>query len=659
MQRFSRLFQDQDVRMSIKSPTNDKADTSLTLSEADQLFKQGLTYHQQGNLEQASTIYQLLLSNYPLHYDALYLSGLIAAQTKNLLLAVELIGKAIEINPNHSSAFSNLGNALFELNRIDEALINYDKAIAINPVYAEAYTNRGVALQELRLLEEALSSYDMAIAINPIYADAYSNRGNVLQELSRMEEAISCYDRAIAIEPNYAEAHSNRGVALQKLKRLNEAVASYDMAIGIHPNYTKALINRGVALHGLNRVEEALACYEQAIAINPSYEDAYSNLGNLLNELNKLEDALRCYDKAIEIKPDFADAYINRGITLQELKRLDEAIASFDKAISLETNNAEAYWNKALTILLSGDYQQGWEFYEWRWKRESFSFLKRDFFSTLWVGNENIQGKTLLLHTEQGLGDTIQFCRYVNLVKALGAIVVLEVPKSLLALFSSLKDVDELIEIGRQLPAFDYHCPLMSLPFAFNTNMNSIPTPKYYLAATSQKCDVWNQRLGLKSKPRVGLVWSGSHTHTNDHNRSLTLQQLLPHLNESCEFVSLQKDVREIDKELLKKSDIRHFGDLLKDFTDTAALCELMDLVICVDTSVAHLSGAMGKNTWVLLPYAPDWRWLLNRNDSPWYESIKLFRQGEDREWPSLLDNVFMNLRLFLSELKNGVNESI
>ena len=634
--------------MSYKSIKNNKSDDSLALNEIDDLMKKGFNFHQQGHLEQASIIYQKVLSKIPLHFDALYLSGLIAAQTKNLSLAVDLIGKAVDIRPSHSAAFFNLGNVLLELNCIDEAITNYDKAIEINPKYSEAYTNRGAALQELRLLKEALSSYDTAIAINPRQADAYSNRGNLLQELKRFDEAIVCYDNAIAIEPYYAEAHSNRGVALQKLNRLEEALASYDYAISIHPHYTKALTNRGVVLHELKRVDEALACYKQAILIDPNYADAYSNLGNSLNQLNQLEEALNCYDKALDINPEFTDAHINRGITLQELKRLAEALESFDKAILLEPQNAEAYWNKSLTLLLSGDFGRGWKLYEWRWKREAFSFLNRNFFSSLWLGSENIEGRTLLLHTEQGLGDTIQFCRYVYLIKSLGAKVVLEVPKSLQGLLRELRGVDELIEIGSKLPLFDYHCPLMSLPLAFGTNLNNIPCHESYLAATPERCEEWRQRLGVKNKPRVGIVWSGSNTHKNDHNRSISLKLLLPYLYDCYEFVSLQKEIKDIDKELIKITSIRYFGEFLNDFSDTAALCESMDIVISVDTSVAHLSGAIGKCTWVLLPYAPDWRWLLDRVDSPWYASIRLFRQDDSKLWESVLDNVFKDLRVFL-----------
>jgi hypothetical protein len=317
---------------------------------------------------------------------------------------------------------------------------------------------------------------------------------------------------------------------------------------------------------------------------------------------------------------------------------MEEALASFDRAIAIKPDYAEGYWNKSLGLLLAGDFAQGWELHEWRWKSETTLGLQsRNFPQRLWLGTEDIAGKTILLHAEQGLGDTIQFCRYARLVKALGAKVVLEVPKALRSLLSGLEGVDELVEQGEALPAFDYHCPLLSLPLAFKTDLTNVPGSRPYLAASPQKRDAWAQRLGAKSKPRAGLVWSGSTLHKNDHNRSLTLQQLLPHLPDCCEYLSLQKEVRDVDKAVLEGSGIRHYGEELEDFTDTAALCELMDLVISVDTSVAHLAGAIGKETWVLLPYSPDWRWLLDRHDSPWYASMTLYRQDETREWPSVL----------------------
>ena len=299
---------------------------------------------------------------------------------------------------------------------------------------------------------------------------------------------------------------------------------------------------------------------------------------------------------------------------------------------------------RSLALLLKGDLITGWEVYEWRWKADCHTSPNRNFPQPLWLGFEDIAGKTILLHAEQGLGDTIQFCRYAKLVKERGAFLVLEIPKSLLGLLSGLKGVDEFVEKGKALPVFDYHCPLMSLPLAFKTTLKNIPHPTPYLAAKPQKREEWTHRLGRKEKTRVGLVWSGSTSHNNDQNRSITLQQLLPHLPEHFEYLSLQKEVREVDKPVLEVSEIRYYNEELKDFSDTAALCELMDLVISVDTSVAHLAGALGKSTWVLLPYAPDWRWQLDREDSPWYGSMKLYRQDKTLEWSRVLNQIALDL---------------
>jgi tetratricopeptide (TPR) repeat protein len=544
--------------------------------DVDALFMQGLALHQQGQLTQASAIYEQVLSKSPRHFDALHLSGVIANQTKNNNLAVELIGKAIEINPNYAAAYSNHGNALLELKRFEEAVVSYGRAIEINPDYAEAFYNRGNALKELRRPDEAVASYDKAIQIRPDFAEAYCNRGLALKELKRVEEAMSSYDRAIEIKPDYAMAYSNRGNALQELKRLEESVASHD--------------------------------------------------------------------RAISLRPDYAEAYSNRGVALQELRRLEEALANYDKAIAIKPDYAEAYWNKSLISLLIGDLESGWNMYEWRWKRESFNFPKYNFSQPLWLGKEDIADKTILLHAEQGLGDAIQFCRYAILVKAKGARVVMEVPQALMGLLENLDGVNELLVQGKPRPSFDYHCPLLSLPLALKTDLASIPSPTAYLAAQANKCQEWSQKLGHQTKPRVGLVWSGSTTHQNDRNRSLTLLEILPHLPQACEYVSLQKELREVDKEVMAGSGIRHFGEEIKDFTDTAALCELMDVVVSVDTSVAHLSAAIGKATWILLPYVPDWRWLLDRDNSPWYGSAKLYRQDESRTWGAVLKRVTVDL---------------
>jgi len=611
------------------------------------LLKQGLDLHQQGNLKEASNIYHQLLLIQPAHFDALYLSGLIAANFKNLPVAVEFFLNAIEINPNNAKSYSNLGNALLELGRVEEALENYDKAITLNPDYPEAYINRGVALQDLNRLDDSLSNFDIAISKNPLFADAFLNRGNVLQELGRFEEALLSYESAIAIDANYFEAYSNRGLVLHKLHRFEKALKSYDKAIFIYPSYLQAYTNRGVLQIELKLFKEALVSFDSALSIDSSCADAYCNKGVALQELNLLEESLKNFDLAIANNPEYIDAYINRGIVLQELKRIEESLSSFDRAISFQPNNANAQWNKSLTALLSGDYKLGWALYEWRWKSESFTSLKREFSGPLWIGNTDICGKTLLLHFEQGLGDFIQFCRYVNLFKHSDIKVILETPYSLVGLLSGLEGADEIIEYGKPLPSYDYHCPLMSLPLAFKTNLNNIPSPHYYLKTTNQKIYKWSNLLGNKTKSRIGIVWSSNSFHKNNHKRNLSLEQFLPLVGDCHEFICLQKELREGDETTLKNNNIRYFCDLIEDFSDTAALCELMDLVISIDSSVAHLAGAIGKPTWILLPYAPDWRWLLDKDESPWYESVRLFRQDKNKTWSTVIHNISISMKLF------------
>jgi hypothetical protein len=362
--------------------------------------------------------------------------------------------------------------------------------------------------------------------------------------------------------------------------------------------------------------------------------------------INRLEEALLSYDRAIEISPKNSDFYSNRGLVLQKLNRIKEALHSFETAIHFNPYHTEAYLNKSLALLLNGDLFNGFKCYEWRWRSESIKKNAGDrlFEKPLWLNNESIANKTILLWGEQGLGDSIQFCRYAKLVKDLGAKVLLEVPQSLVALLDSLEGVDVLIEHGMPIPDFDFHCPLMSLPLAFKSELNSIPSQKSYLKCNACKQKLWSQRLGERSKPRIGIVWRGSAGHKNDLNRSIRLSQLVEYLPSDFEYVSLQKEVRDEDKSALKNSVIKNYGELLINFADTAALCELMDLVICVDTSLAHLAGALGKKTWVLLPFSPDWRWLLERDDSPWYESIKLYRQGQDREYGPALSCIRSDL---------------
>ena len=389
------------------------------------------------------------------------------------------------------------------------------------------------------------------------------------------------------------------------------------------------------------QLDEALASYDQAIRFKPDYVDAHSNRGTILQHYQQWGAAMASYDQAIALDPTYAKAHNNRGNTLQERHQIDAALASYDQAIALEPDYADAYWNKGIALLLDGDFARGWPLYEWRHKALESTHPQRQFDQPLWLGQGSLQGKTLLLHSEQGLGDTLQFIRYAPLLAAQGARVVVELPRALMVLLADMQGVSQFIEQGQALPAYDYHCPLLSLPLAFGTTLDNIPAPAAYVRSLPSKRAQWAATLGAKAGLRIGIAWSGSTGHKNDHNRSITLAELLQHLPTGPQYISLQKELREVDQATLRANpQLRHFGPDLADFTDTAALCDLMDLVISVDTSVAHLSAALGQTTWVLLPYSPDWRWLLERSDSPWYPSARLYRQDRSMRWAGVLQRL-------------------
>ena len=394
--------------------------------------------------------------------------------------------------------------------------------------------------------------------------------------------------------------------------------------------------------------DEAIACFERAIQVAPTAAAAYMNYANALIGQHRFDDAIRFLYQAIQIDPNYAEAFTNLGSALKNIGRFVDALEQYDQAVQLGPLLSEAHQNKGLLQLLLGDFLNGWRAYEWRWRCKDRFRARRDFEQPLWLGEESLSGKTILLHSEQGLGDAIQFCRYIPLVAALGARVVFELPGSLVGLLRGVEGVDRFVVLGEVLPEVDFHCPLMSLPLAFGTTLGSIPLPARGIDADAGKTAFWSGRLGEKTRPRIGVVWSGNSQHANDHNRSISLPKLLSHLPAGYEYVSLQREVRESDQSVLDSSfQIRHFGYELEDFTDTAALCGLMDLVISVDTSVAHLSATMARPTWILLPYLPDWRWLLGRQDSPWYPSARLFRQACAGDWGSVLSELGHELAKF------------
>ena len=573
-----------------------------------QSMQRAVAAYEQGEVTEAERLCRLLINVKPDYFDALYMSGVIAGQ------------RGGRTRPR------NCSRGRF-------------RPIQVMPMLTTIAVLRWAML---RRPVEALESYERAIALNPDQADAHYNRGILQAELDRPALALESYDRVIALKPESAEAHNNRGTALAHLDRHTEAVASYERAIALNPDYAKAYNNRGVSLAGeLNRFVDAVESYEHAIALKPDYAEAHNNRGLALSELNRLEDAVQSYERAIALKPDYAEAFYNRGNAFRDQGRNEAAIDSYQRALALKPDYASAHWNLADTWLLLGDFARGWQEYEWRWKLADRNDGKRDFEQPLWLGEQPLEGRTILLHSELGLGDTLQFCRYAKRVSALGARVVLEVQPPLLPLLAQLDGVALAVPRGARLPAFDCHCPLMSLPLAFQTDLGSIPADVPYIRSDPARVAAWQEKLGRTDKPRVGVVWSGSRSQRNDR-RSMALAQMLPLVRGGAEWVSLQKEVAPGDTALLAScADIRQMGGELVDFADTAALVELMDLVVTVDTSVAHVAGAMGKPVWILLPLnAHDWRWMLDREDSMWYPTARLFRQTTDGDWASVVSRV-------------------
>lgn len=580
-------------------------------------FRRAQALHHAGQSHQAAALYRDILQTEPDHFDTLCMLALLEYQAGRGEESLRLLERALAVNPNSVPVICNRGSVLIAMRRYEEALASMDQALALQPDAAEIHFNRGVILQTLGRPLQALSAYDRALALKPGYAEAWLNRGNALDSLARADEALSAYERAAALKPELAPAHYNRGNTLRKLGRGAEAIASYTRALSAHPGYV----------------------------------EAWNNRGNILRELNRPGEALADYERVLALRPDYVEAWLNRGIVLDALDRRDESLTSFERVLGLRPDHPEAHYCIALHRLLHGDFARGWAEYEWRWKANDAEAAPA-FPQPLWLGREDLTGRTVLLHAEQGYGDTLQFCRYARLVADRGARVILQVQPPLRSLLTRLTGPAQVIARGDPLPPFDSQCPLMSLPLALGTGLASIPADIPYLSADRSETAAWRTRLGATNTPRVGLAWSGRPTHRNDMNRSIRLAELAPLFTGGAEFFSLQKEIREEDRRYLASTPaLRHYGERLRDYADTAALIACLDLVITVDTSVAHLAGALGKPVWILLPSDPDWRWLLEREDSPWYPTARLFRQTRIHDWNDPVSNVTAALGKFLRQV--------
>ncbi|HEX2655422.1 MAG TPA: tetratricopeptide repeat-containing glycosyltransferase family protein [Xanthobacteraceae bacterium] len=540
--------------------------------------------------------------------------------------------------------------ALHRQGRLNEAEKIYTRVLKSVPKQFDCLHLLGMLKHQRGKTGEAYRLITAALEIDPRSADALTNLGLVLHALGRNDDALASLNKALALSPNHVEALNNKGNVLLALKRADQSLDCYGKVLALQPRHIQARVNRGSAYAELGRWNEAIAEYEAAIALHPAHADAHYGRGNALQQMGRDADAVAAYDKALAIMPQHIKAWNGRGVALQALNRYRDAIESYGKALAIQKDYADAHYNEALALLTSGELQRGFAKYEWRWKRTGMPADRRNFGRPLWLGEYPLRGKTILLHAEQGLGDTLQFVRYAALLARAGAKVALEVQPELKTLLSQLHGASAVIARGEPLPPFDVHCPLASLPFALKTDLTTIPADVPYLRAPQDHMAKWRDRLALLGRPLIAIAWSGRSTHANDRNRSIAWSRLEPILSAAAgRIVSVQVGVRDQDAARLRDDKrIAHFGDDIGDFGDTAAILAAADLVISVDTSIAHLAGSMGRPAWILLPSAPDWRWLLDRTDSPWYPTARLFRQPLPGDWDSVIGQV-------ASELKNFV----
>jgi len=483
-------------------------------------------------------------------------------------------------------------------------------------------------------LQEAEQLYRALLERIPGHVDAQNNLGHLLEALNRPAEAVHHYTKAIEIRPDFPEALLNLGNALQTLGRHDEAIARYASALRIKPDFPEAVLNIGNALQELERNAEAVTQYEKALALRPDFAEAHYHLACALEKIGRRDDAVAHYERAIAIKPDYPQPHNNLGNILRALNRYGEAIIHFRQACAIKPDFAQAQWNEGATRLTIGDFEIGWQKYEWR---RLLGVVKLRGQQPLWLGGGDLRGKTVLLVAEQGLGDTLQFSRYAPRLARLGARVVLEVQPELKSLLMSLPDVWAVCARGEKLPPFDWQTPLLSLPYAMRTTLETIPAETPYLFTAPEKLAQWRPLINTDDLPKIGVKWRANET--TGSNKSIPLELLRPLVRTSgIRWVALERDVLDGDSRLLRElGDVFVPGARLRDFSDTAAIVSMLDLVISVDTSVAHLAGALGKPLWLPLQFGADFRWLCDRADSPWYPSAQLFRQRTAGDWPGVV----------------------
>jgi tetratricopeptide (TPR) repeat protein len=590
---------------------------------------------------------------------ALHEAGLRHLKAGRYLDAQICCEQALALDGDHADTLHLMGRLSLQAKHHDQAVEWISRAIRRDPKPAYL-TSLGAALLDQGRREEALQVFDKAVQLKPDDADLWRDLGNALIETGRPDDAVLAFQQALKRNPRHWEAADKAALVLFQAQRFEEAAACFAICDELKPGDFSTVYMRALALGKLKRFDEALTHNKRAYQLDPKSADTCNNLGNNLRALGRNEEALPWYDRSLKLRPGFADTLTNRAVALEEICRFDEAIAWYRQALAVDPSHTIAAWNLVGLQLKTGDFKAGWAGREIRWKLPSLSPAYPKLARPMWVGAEPIAGKTLLVISDEGLGDALQFVRYIPMLAALGARVILVAQDELRPLLAGMTAISQFLSKSADLASvtFDFHCSIYSLPLAFGTELDTIPAATPYVPApAADRVQAWQQRLGAHERLRIGLVWSGNPKHQNDHNRSLPLRMLLPVLDCDASFVSLQKDPRPTDRIVLEqRPDILDLTSHLNDLAETAALISCLDLVISVDTGVAHLAGALGSPAWILLPYPAEYRWLLDREDSPWYPTMRLFRQTETRDYASVIAQMREQLLTLISARNASVD---
>jgi len=627
----------------------------LDSANAKALNLLGILAHRAGRNEEAVSWLRRSINVDPGNAEYHYNMGVALQVLGRLEEAIATYKHVLRLQPGRAEAHNNLGRALLLQNRLEEAQASFAEALLLRADYPEALRNRGETFSHQGLLllrqgqlDAAQARFELAVRHNAEDAESHNHLGVVHRQLKRLDEAEACFHRALALQPQFAGAHNNLGRLCEDRGRLNEAVARYRLALCYQPKDASIHNNLGNALITLSRADEALICYQQAIHIEPAEPVYFSNLANALTLAGRPEEAEVCCRMALRLRATYVDALHNKAITLVAQGKFEEALAENEEALLLEPDHAGARKSRALWWLQRGDFARGWPEYEWRWRVEGVR--RREFGEPAWDGTAP-RGRTILLYCEQALGDTIQFIRYAPLVKALGATVIVECQRALVRLLASCPGIDQLVPRGSPLPPFDIQAALLSIPGLLGTTLETLPANVPYLMADTDLVASWQCELASAGSFNVGIAWQGSATFAGDRMRSAPLQQFAPLANvPGVRLFSLQKGPgRDQIRAVQRAFTVTDLGSTLDEasraFVDTAAVMMNLDLVIATDTSIAHLAGALGVPVWVALSIGPDWRWLRDGEDSPWYPSMRLFRQLRAHDWDEVFERMAGELR--------------